>query len=79
MAKSIYERMKDVESWIPQLDAAQTENAQDLLRMIGHLALAHNELIRRICFVTHEPAYKFDDLIVNINEAIERPEETGRT
>lgn len=74
MAKSIYERMKDVESWIPQLDAAQTENAQDLLAMIAILAQKHNQLVQLIAYITHEPANKFGEVIVNIDEAIERPD-----
>jgi hypothetical protein len=63
VAKSVYERLKDLEGFIPQLDAAATENAQELLRMIGTVANSHNELIRRL----QEKGVKgFDDLIINI-------------
>lgn len=71
MGDSIYRRLSAVEDYIPQLDAAQTDNAQALLRMIQDVADKHNELVRRL---EERSGYKGDeDLIININEAMNDP------
>jgi hypothetical protein len=70
VAKSVYERLKELESYIPMLDANSTDNANDLLRIVGMIANKHNELIRRL---QAQGITSFDDLIIDISEAMDRP------